>query len=195
MEDIRQNIQAVGCLNIPIDKLINYINNQLNQGLKMDQVRKNINIGQKRLQKYVKQNNYKYCNKTKNYIYVGAVDPIDPVINSSNTKVLQQPQNSPQGQIFQPQDYNKLLTIITEYEDLKDQLKQVYTWYTKEKDIIDIEIPELKILPNDSKLINKSFKIYEDVLKEFLTFCKDHNNFKMQDLTTQALKEFIEKYR
>lgn len=39
----------------------------------------------------------------------------------------------------------------------------------------------------------RSFKIYENVLNDFIKFCNDHKNYRQQDLMTQALHEFINK--
>ena len=42
---------------------------------------------------------------------------------------------------------------------------------------------------------NKSYRIDSKVSREFNSFCKKHNEYKKQDLLSQALKEFIDKYK
>src|SRR5699024_7384509 len=55
-------------MGLSIQDQIQYINDKLDQGLKMDQIRSSIGIGEKKLQRYIKKNNYKYDNKTRRYI-------------------------------------------------------------------------------------------------------------------------------
>ena len=39
----------------------------------------------------------------------------------------------------------------------------------------------------------RSFKIYENILNDFIEYCNKNKNFRQQDLMTQALYEFISK--
>lgn len=86
-----------------------------------------------------------------------------------------------------------LIELINLKKEIKETIETVKK-YEFEKDIIDI--PDIKI--DSSKLSgplkNRSFKVYEDVLEKFLDFAKKNNNFKQQDLLSQAMVEFIERY-
>ena len=42
---------------------------------------------------------------------------------------------------------------------------------------------------------NRSFRIDSNVLKDFNTFCKKNKKYKKQDLLSQAIHEFIDKYK
>ena len=46
---------------------INYINKLLSEGYKVEDVRKKLEIGEKRFQREIKKLNYKYNQKTKQY--------------------------------------------------------------------------------------------------------------------------------
>lgn len=42
---------------------------------------------------------------------------------------------------------------------------------------------------------NRSFRVDSNVLKEFDSFCKKNKKYKKQDLLSQAIHEFIDKYK
>lgn len=88
---------------------------------------------------------------------------------------------------------NDLIELINLKKEIKETIDTVKK-YEFEKDVIDI--PDIKIdLSKLSGVIkNRSFKVYEDVLEKFLDFAKKNNNFKQQDLLSQAMIEFIERY-
>ena len=46
----------------------------------------------------------------------------------------------------------------------------------------------------EGKVVTRSYKIYEDVQKEFAEFCAS-SKYRVQDILTQAIKEFLEKYK
>jgi uncharacterized protein YkvS len=90
------------------------------------------------------------------------------------------------------------LAEVTELLEMKDQLKEVIQYYNKSKSIIDIPIsPELNIEKGkfEGELKGRLIKVYDNVNKSWLDFCKNNNQFKMQDLYSTALLEFIEKYK
>lgn len=53
----------------------------------------------------------------------------------------------------------------------------------------------LTIMPFTGTSENKSFRVDSKVSKEFNSFCKKYKEYKKQDLLSQALKEFIDKYK
>ena len=55
---------------------------------------------------------------------------------------------------------------------------------------------QLKIDPNNNNTVTRSFKVYEDIYKEFMELSKEkYKTYKMQDLISQAIKEFCNKYK
>jgi len=75
------------------------------------------------------------------------------------------------------------------------QLKEMLRWYNNQKNIIDVE--ELKI--DTDKLIGKvkttTVRLYSEVWKDFREFMEQYKEFKSMDLLTQALLEFMQKYK
>ena len=89
----------------------------------------------------------------------------------------------------------KVKNDIIEVAGLKDKINEIIEWYeAKHKNVI--EIPELKM---DKKhftgdIVVKSYRVYSDIVKKFETFSKKQDQYKIQDLVSQALLEFMEKY-
>lgn len=54
---------------------------------------------------------------------------------------------------------------------------------------------ELKIKEFKSNPTNESYEVYHDVQERFKAFCDNHKQYKEQDLVSQALVEFIERYK
>lgn len=112
------------------------------------------------------------------------------------TKVIQKDKQSnnklPQRVI---QSLNKDIDInkISELIDMIEPLKEIIQEYNKNKNIIEIKTPELNP-PSITEVKQKLFKIDVDVLKKWEQFVAEHKQFKVQNLISFALAEFIEKY-
>ena len=76
---------------------------------------------------------------------------------------------------------------------MNDKLNEVYNWYELQNKVV--EKIELRIDPNNNDTVTRSFKVYEDVYKDFLKLSKKHSTYKIQDLISQAIKEFVDKYK
>ena len=90
-----------------------------------------------------------------------------------------------------PSAQTKLVNLINISDDINEMLE-----YYKNRIKNVIEIPKIEI--NKKKVsgpvITRSFRIYEAVLKDFVKFAEKHNQYSMQDLLSQSILEFIEKY-
>lgn len=90
----------------------------------------------------------------------------------------------------------KVKKDIIEIAGLKDKINEMLEWYeTKHKNVI--EVPELKMDKKHftGEVMVKSYRIYSDIVKKFETFSKKQDQYKIQDLISQALLEFMERYR
>ena len=86
--------------------------------------------------------------------------------------------------------------ILIEITRNYDKIKEIIEWYEKkQKDVIDV--PEFKINHKIIKgdLATKSYRLCITVIRDFEKFCNRHNEYKTQDIVSQALLELIEKYR
>ncbi|WP_057579171.1 hypothetical protein, partial [Paraclostridium sordellii] len=165
---------------------INYINNELNNGSKVIDIRERLNVSEKELQRLVKSGGYKYNAKTKNYIKV------TEIVNGYNDN--QNVVSYKNSDIVVPNvEYEKLIKAIKDIQSMNDKLDEVYKWYELQNNVI--EKVELRIDPNNNDTVTRSFKVYDDVYKDFLELSKKHSTYKVQDLISQAIKEFVNKYK
>ena len=90
---------------------------------------------------------------------------------------------------------------IVEFENMKSELVEMLQWYKEQRgkeNIIDIEIPQIKIDLDRFKgegAITRGFKIYPALIAEFKEFCNEHSEYTMQDLQAMALIEYMKRYK
>lgn len=190
-------------IKLDIANQIEYLNNKLGDGLSVKEIRGELNVGEKKLQKYLKSINFKFDQKTKRYIKVIKVvnDPDSKENHKDNHLVVKHNEKSrgsknntlPVG--FN--DYDKLMNMISTYEDISekmDKLDEMIEWYEIQNSVIDVTPQKLEIPPTNQDVVSRSFKIYRDVMEDFSKFCKSNNNYKVQDIISFALREFMDKY-
>jgi DNA mismatch repair ATPase MutS len=87
------------------------------------------------------------------------------------------------------------LKTLEEIFSMKNKMAEVIDWYEKKQKNV-IEIPELKINARalHGNLTLKTYKLYESAIKKITDFIEKHPQFKQQDIISQALIEFAEKY-
>lgn len=189
-------------MELPIQDQIQYINDKLDQGLKMDQIRSLIGIGEKKLQRHIKDNNYKYDNKTKRYICNMNMlqEPVHSEIKLQEdvgevAKVIEHKYNmNVLPEVLDPNNQQKLINILQMYDKLQD----MYKWYEIQQlqdKIVDMDPPEIKVAINDNEVLTRSFRIYKDTYDIWGKFCKENSNYKVLDLLSMALLEYVEKYK
>ncbi|AWZ50061.1 hypothetical protein C3495_14555 (plasmid) [Clostridiaceae bacterium 14S0207] len=91
----------------------------------------------------------------------------------------------------------EMLDNIKELLEMKEQLKEVIQEYNKSKSIVDIELPKLELDKGKFKgePTNRLIKVYKNINDNWIKFCKEeYSEFKMQDLYSMALMEFMERY-
>ena len=188
-------------INKSFNDQLKILNDLLSNGLTVKEVRANLGIGEKALQKIIKKNGYKYDQRQKKYISNTEVVKS----NTSNESVEKYMDNEGYQNntpvTFRSEEYHKLLEMIKTYDEMTKKLKhmdQVYEWYEKkilDENVIDIEIPKLEIHDNSEQkeIVTRSFKLYADVNKDFKKFC-NKSNYKAQDIVSVALREFLDKY-
>lgn len=209
---------------LSIESKIDYFNTKLNEGKTVTMIRKDIGIGEKSWQKEVKHNGYKFDIKLKNYIKVTEVtqtinsnDKSNSLVSNEsislgdkgnslvvNENISLDDKSNPlvvNNDIGYEDNLNVVVTneeykrVIKELHDIKSmysKFEDMYQWYELQKQVVEKE--QLRIEANDNEIITRSFKVYGDVYKDFMEFCKDHKEYKVQQLVSLALKELVQKY-
>ena len=90
----------------------------------------------------------------------------------------------------------KMQKNIVEVSEAKDRIFEMLMWYeSKHKNVI--ELPSLNIEKSkyESEIITRAFRVHKKTLDWFMELAEKHPQYKQQDLISQALFEFIERYR
>lgn len=152
--------------------LLNYVNEELQKGRSMKEIETiDFNVSERVISKRLKRRGYKR---------------IDNKFIKDESVIIQKNYNSITD-IIPGKQLNDLLYLA----DIRNDIEEVIREYNKNKNIIEKE--ELKIRAiTDVK--QKMFKVDRETLYKWDTFVENNKQFKVQQLITQALEEFIQKY-
>jgi len=95
-------------------------------------------------------------------------------------------------ELFSDDNVSQLQDFISNYKiimQMVDMFKQNNQLGAENKNIV-IELPF-----EDDKTFKASYRVNKTVNEQFKEFCKEHREFTSKDLLSQALKEFIQKYK
>ena len=117
-------------LKMEIQEQIEYLNERLQQDMTVAEIRNELGIAEKRLQKLLKENGYKFNQKTKRYESSSKVDYKDgaKVNYKSGAVVSVNPNESTNTDIIDI-DNKLLLKIINELNDVKQMNTKVVEMY------------------------------------------------------------------
>jgi len=126
-----------------------------------------------------------------------------PVINKSVTKVSNVKEL--ETVVIEKKTKNETSVMIKnmkeevqEFSNIKIEINEMLGWYRNQKNIIDVEIPVIKIDSQKFKneqAITRGVKLYLSAFNIFKDFCLENGQYKMQDLVSMALIEYANKYR
>ena len=164
-----------------IKDIVEFLNNGLANGWRVSELRKVLELGEKPLQKKLKDNNYYFNQKSKCYILI-----TDAKREHTTDVALQC-------------DYNlttEMMNAITKMNAMSSKFEQMYNWYEIQtnNNIIDITKPELRIKQNNNITVTRSMRLYLDTYERFSEFCKVNKDKRVQDILEMALVEFLDKY-
>lgn len=177
---------------------IKYINNKLMEGNTVTNVCKSIGIGRSTIRDRFEKVSYKY-NKSTNQ-YESIVEIIEAELgNSIECKtdiIIKDIPNIQESSLKVVGTDNEILTaIISNYDENLSKLNEMYNWYKLQSSNKVVEADKLKVDDFEGKIVVRSYKLYEPIQQEFADFCKANNKYKVQDILSQALKEFLDKYK
>lgn len=167
-----------------IDK-INYINSELKTGKYVKDIRPALGISEDYLQELMRNNNYKFNQKMKQYIPITEITtkPLEVSVVETNTSTLLTTKKA-NTLDYISDNINILMDMIEKYKASTKSTTQTTTNY------ITIDLVDDKHL----KPKPKSIRINEFVYQEWQEFC-DKQHYSKMDLISMALKEYMEKYK
>lgn len=178
-------------LKLDIKDKIEFINLKRREGFSSKEIRKSLQISEKRFQKIIKDGNYVFSQKDK--IYILNEESLNNKNYESNAVVVGKEKDYKSSDIVVTNnEYTKLISMLNNIDDMNSKLEEMYKWYTLQTNVV--EPIELKIDKFDDIVVTRSYKIYNEIQKEFADYCKSQP-YRTQDIISQALREFLQKYK
>ena len=186
---------------IDFDKLelfdqIKYVNTELLKGNTLTNLCKSIDISRSTIRNRFEKLKYSYNKATNQY---------EPIVKISETKLLESIPKHPIEYIstFTQQNNNKVVSIdndllnniVNNYEENLSKLNEVYDWYKMQNSNKSVDTKKLNIDDFEGDIVVRSYKLYGSIQKKFTDFCRKNNKYKVQDILSQALNDFLEKYK
>lgn len=177
---------------------INYINNLLQEGKSVKDIRTILGVGEKSFQKQIKQLGYKYNQKIKQYEpFTGAgASPItkeNSIVSNKNDKgmILDIQIEGLNKETFK----NNIIDLAANYERIKNMLDDYEHTNSihAQSEILEVNTG-IKIDSPEGEVERTTVRISKDILNKWNKFCDKNKQFSKKDLLGQAMLEFIQKY-
>ena len=182
---------------LDIESKVKYINELLEQGDSVDNIRMTLGVGKNYIANTFNKYGYKLNRNINQY-----VSSNDVATNTTNVSM-----ESNDKAINKSKKINNTNTKDNKYKALEEQIKDLQN----QIDIINNKLGTNSIDANvatdttsilhrsidsyDTKdTVNRNYRIYTDIHKELTTFCKEHRQYKVQDIVSSAIREYLDKY-
>ena len=168
---------------------IEYINQKLREGLKASEIRKELDISEKRFLREVKELSYKFNQKTRQHEKIQGDN--DMTLVTKNNKV------DNEGMTLVTKELQgNMIQLSKDYERINKMLE----WFENERDNsmtdVTVKISEgLSINYIRSKELRKTIRVDEKVYESLTELSKEYQQYSIKDLLSQAIYEFVNKYK
>lgn len=134
--------------------------------------------------------------KRYGYVYVSSLNQYDKAnnleLNNKRHKIIDD--ENKHITLKSNNKLEKILPDVLKLLELKDDLEAIVKNYKNNSNCMDIVNKKLEINKFNSDLKVKSIKIYKEVLDRFNKFMLNNKQFKQQEILSQALWEFLQRY-
>lgn len=184
---------------LSIEAKIDYINNKLSEGQTVIRIREDIGIGEKSLQRIMKENGYKYLQGKRMY----AKEPTISLEANKRTMCRQEAtkpttstEDKEQSLSLQENIKDDLLKLLSIKEELFNLVMERRQRGDKEQsNIIEvIQKQGIKIELDNSEVVKRTIRGNKTVFDNWDKFCSANKQFNKQDLLSMALKMYMEEY-
>jgi hypothetical protein len=171
--------------NLSLGKQVEYINEQLNTKT-LRKACSDINIARSTINSRFKTNGYVFDIKKSKYI----------LKSKHNTNIIDNKYHTVQNKHNRNIIENSHVLDRDKIKELIELLPKIKILLEKDNQNLYIEQSKLSIDKEKfgGKLRNRTFILYQNILDDYNEFCDNHREFKKQDIMSQALMEFINKY-
>lgn len=175
---------------LELSQQVIYINNQLvDTGLSVTKVCEAIGIDRSTVRKRFKKGGYVF--NTGLNLYEG------DILNTGDiNKIATKPNKKPSKTLDSINNTNTLEDRVRALESQLEALQQmVFNNQTNTTNAVNANSIELELLAFDADTVTRAYRMYENVQKDFKIFCKKHSEYKVQDIISTALVEFMNKHK
>ena len=147
---------------LKVKNQIEYINKKLEKK-SLKEICKDINISRSTVRKRFLKQGYVFNKNNNKYIYSFEVNNEAQKENKyeNNTKVLEE----------------KIQVLESKIEAIENKLNN--------------NSSGVNIKKFEGKTVSRCYRLYEEVQKEFIKFCKENSNYKVQDILSMALYDYM----
>ena len=123
-------------------------------------------------------------NKCKTNVKQDEQSQVPEVYDKCKTSVIQIEQMDTNEKIYE------VLSMVENLKYLSNNIQKI-------KNIIEVEKEEFITLTVDRAEVaeQSNYRVYSSVRRDFKKFCEQHKEYKVQELVSQALKDFMDKYK
>ena len=181
-----------------IDDIVNFINSELINGRTMTDIEKeNFDVNERVIHKRLLRLGYKKVeNQYVIQMYDKCIQEVKKEPLNVSTQMYDKSKQPNLDNIDVIKNLNKLdIDALLELQQLIDPIKILFDDYKKRNEIIDVQPIEINIKKNTVDTISKSFRVDKDIAATWDIFIKENSQYKVQDLISLALSEFMDKYK
>lgn len=168
---------------------VEYFNNQLREGMSLTKICDDIGITRKAIRVRFGKAGYVF-NKSLN-LYEGSIlnngDELKQAL-TYNKKPSKNKTNTGNTNTIE----DRVIALESQIKALEKIVHNNQINVTNTTNASDIE---LELLEFNADTVTRAYRIYEDVQKDFKIFCKKHSEYKVQDIISTALVEFMNKHK
>lgn len=124
------------------------------------------------------------CDNCKTTVKQDEQSQVPEVYDKCKTSVIQMEQMDTNEKIYE------VLSMVENLKYLSNNIQKI-------KNIIEVEKEEFITLTVDRTEVaeQSNYRVYSSVRRDFKKFCEQHKEYKVQELVSQALKDFMDKYK
>ncbi|MBA4509775.1 DUF4250 family protein [Clostridium sporogenes] len=188
---------------LTLKQQVEFINKELkNSNISLKKVCQKFGLNKKKLNDKFSKVGYEYNAEDRAYTKVVLIQKSNKSIIDIEHKEIEA--SKPVEENLNILDTNRLRNIenalkeVKELIEIKEDLKEIIQKYNKDKNVIDVAgSQELKIDLSkfEGEVKGRFVKVYGNINTDWIEFCEKNNQFKIQDLYSLALLEFMEKYQ
>lgn len=181
---------------LDIESKVKYVNELLQQGDSVDNIRTTLGIGKNYIANTFAKGGYKLNRNINQYIKCD-----DVVTNTTNVVKQNIKPSEPK------KETNNINTKDSYYKALEGQIKDLQKQINLINNRLDNNSITTNVVTDTTSIIHSSidsydrndtksshYRIYTDIQEEFKKFCKDNRQYKVQDIISSAIKEYLDKY-